>query len=132
LEIDIVYRNIKKRREELKISQRTLASILGYKHSSSINKIELGINDIPMRKVEEFAAALHTTIEALMGWEEFSEHQINILNQIKAEYGRNAVRLLEDFTRLNNAGQNMAIEQMSVLTESYRYTKKDDSATRAR
>lgn len=132
MEIDIVYRNIKKRREELKISQRTLASILGYKHSSSINKIELGINDIPMRKVEEFAAALHTTIEALMGWEEFSEHQINILNQIKAEYGRNAVRLLEDFTRLNNAGQNMAIEQMSVLTESYRYTKKDDSATRAR
>jgi len=125
LEIDIVYRNIKKRREELNVSQRALASTLGYKHSSSINKIELGINDIPMRKVEEFAIALHTTIEALMGWEKFNERQINLLNQLKSEYGKNAVKLLEDFTRLNEAGQNMAIEQMSVLTESCRYTKRD-------
>jgi len=124
LEIDIVYHNIKKRREELKISQRALASKLGYKHSSSINKIELGINDIPMRKVEEFAVALHTTIEALMGWEEFNERQVSLFNQIKSEYGKNAVKLLEDFTRLNEAGQNMAIEQMSVLTESQRYAKR--------
>ena len=125
MEIDIVYRNIKKRRLELNISQRTLALILGYKHSSSINKIELGINDIPMRKVDEFAAALHTTVEALMGWEEFSERRIDLLNKIKSEYGKNAVQLLEDFTRLNGAGKNMALEQVSVLTESHKYTKKE-------
>jgi len=124
LEIDIVYRNIKKRRLELNISQIALASTLGYKHSSSINKIEMGINDIPMRKVEEFAAALNTTIEALMGWEEFNERQAKFFNHIKSEYGKKAVKLLEDFTRLNEAGQNMAIEQMSILTESHRYTKK--------
>ena len=67
--MDILYRNIKARREELGMSQDELAKKLGYKSRSSINKIELGINDLPQSKIAEFACALDTTPTSLMGWD---------------------------------------------------------------
>lgn len=60
--------NISKRRRELGITQEELAERLGYKSKSSINKIEMGINDLPQRKIVQFAEALNTTPAALMGW----------------------------------------------------------------
>ena len=41
------YERIRRRREELGLSQDELAKKLGYKSRSSINKIEKGENDIP-------------------------------------------------------------------------------------
>lgn len=64
----VLYENIRRRREELGISQEELANMLGYKSRSSINKIEKGINDIPQSKIVEFAKALRITPEELMGW----------------------------------------------------------------
>ena len=64
-----MYRNIRLRREELGITQEDLAKKLGYKSRSSINKIELGINDLPQSKVKEFADALDITVSRLMGWD---------------------------------------------------------------
>lgn len=61
---------IRIRREELGISQEELAKRMGYKSRSSINKIELGINDISQSKIYELAKALQTTPAYLMGWEE--------------------------------------------------------------
>lgn len=63
-------KRIKSRREELGLSQEELAKALGYKSRSTINKIELGINDITQSKIEAFAKALRTTPAYLMGWEE--------------------------------------------------------------
>ena len=63
-------KKIKQRREELGLSQDELARMLGYKHKSSINKIELGAADVPRAKVPAFARALGTTPEALTGWTE--------------------------------------------------------------
>jgi transcriptional regulator with XRE-family HTH domain len=63
-----IYKNIKRRREELGMSQEELALRLGYKSRSSINKIEMGLNDIPQSKVEAFAQALNLTPSELMGW----------------------------------------------------------------
>lgn len=60
--------NIRRRREELGLTQVDLAARLGYKSKSSINKIELGINDLPQKKIMQFAEALHTTPGVLMGW----------------------------------------------------------------
>lgn len=59
---------IKQRREELGLSQEELAMMLGYKHKSSINKIELGQSDIPRVKVPAFAKALGMTAAELSGW----------------------------------------------------------------
>ena len=60
--------NIRKKREELGLSQEELATRMGYKSKSTINKIELGINDIPQSKIEKFAEVLGTTPTVLMGW----------------------------------------------------------------
>lgn len=60
---------IKKKREELGMSQEELANKLGYKSRSSINKIEMGLSDIPFSKIKDFAVALETTEAYIMGWE---------------------------------------------------------------
>lgn len=61
--------NIALRRKELGITQEELAHLMGYKSKSTINKIELGINDIPQSKVIKFAEVLNTTVAYLMDWE---------------------------------------------------------------
>ena len=60
--------NIRRKREELGLSQDELATRVGYRHRTSINKIELGINDLPQNKIVKFAEALQTTPAVLMGW----------------------------------------------------------------
>lgn len=65
-----LYKRIKARREELNMSQEELAKLIGYKSRSSINKIEIGENDIPQSKIKAFADALQTTPAYLMGWDE--------------------------------------------------------------
>lgn len=61
---------IKKRREELNMTQAELAHILGYKSPASITKMELGERGLPQKKIKQIAEALHTTPEYIMGWEE--------------------------------------------------------------
>ena len=62
-----IYQRIRARREALGLSQEALAHRMGYKSKSSINKIEMGINDIPQAKIAAFASALETTAAYLMG-----------------------------------------------------------------
>ena len=66
----IIGDNIMQRRKQLGLTQEELASRMGYKSKSTINKIELGINDIPQSKVVKFAEVLGTTPAHLMGWDE--------------------------------------------------------------
>lgn len=65
-------KNIQNRRKELGWTQEELASKMGYKSKSTINKIELGINDIPQSKIVRFADVLSTSPSVLMGWEDHS------------------------------------------------------------
>lgn len=58
--------NIKKRRFELRMSQQELADAMGYSTRSTIAKIESGENDVSQKKLQKFAAALDTTVEALI------------------------------------------------------------------
>jgi len=60
--------NILYMRKQLGLTQEELAQRVGYKSKSSINKIELGLNDIPRSKVVKFAEALGTTPARLMGY----------------------------------------------------------------
>ena len=61
---------IKKRREELGMSQEELAQKAGYKSRSSINKIEVDGRGLPQSKISAIAKALDTTPAYIMGWEE--------------------------------------------------------------
>ena len=93
---------IKKRREELNLTQEELADLLNYKSKSTINKIEKNINDIPFAKLEDFAKVLKVDLAYLLGWDIEStkqEPQSNIthftndlislplFNSISAGYG---------------------------------------------
>ena len=62
--------NIFMLRKQLGWTQEELANMMGYKSKSTINKIEMGINDIPQSKIAQFADVLGTTPAHLMGWEE--------------------------------------------------------------
>ena len=64
---------IKQRRKHLGMSQDELAALLGYDSRATISKIESGIIDMSVSKVEEFAKALKTSSSYLMGWEDEQE-----------------------------------------------------------
>lgn len=80
--------NIKKRRFELKMSQQELADELGYKTRSTIAKIESGENDVSHKKLQRFATALDTSVEALISGyvkakETYSDFDITVGNNSK-------------------------------------------------
>ena len=70
---------IKKRRNELKLSQRELSNRMGYQNHSTITKIEAGKVDIPQSRIVQFAEVLGVSVAYLMGWDK----QIHI--EIKEE-----------------------------------------------
>ena len=65
---------IKYRRIELGYSQKYLATILGYKSKTTINKIEMGINNISGPKLVNMARALNTTLDFLTGKTDYSSN----------------------------------------------------------
>ena len=65
-----LYGNIKKRREQLGISQQELAEAIGYKGKSMISQIEKGDVDLPSSMITKIAEALKCSESYLMGWEE--------------------------------------------------------------
>ncbi len=65
-----LYDNIRKRREELGMSQSKLAELMGYSDKSMISRIESGQVDLPYSKVIEFAKALKIhPVELMVGWD---------------------------------------------------------------
>lgn len=60
---------IKKRREELGMTQDELAKKLGYANRSSVNKVE-NSREVSMKKINAYANALNVTVANLMGWTE--------------------------------------------------------------
>ena len=105
---------IKKRREELGLSQEELADKLGYKSRSSINKIELGLSDIPFSKIPLFAKALEIEPEILMGWEDKKEENSNFnIDTINTDYVM--VPLYESISAGYGASASEFIEMIPVF-----------------
>lgn len=63
-----LYINIKKRREELGLTQRELAKACGYKDHTTIAKMETGHVDISVERLERIARALDIHPAKLLGW----------------------------------------------------------------
>ena len=61
---------IRLRREELLMTQDSLAQAIGCKTRSSVSKIECGERDVPRRKVEQVAKILGLSPAYLMGFED--------------------------------------------------------------
>ena len=63
------------------MSQQELATAMGYTSKSTINKIELGKNDVSQSKVVKFSKVLNTTPSYLMDWDLDDENN-DVISQI--------------------------------------------------
>lgn len=80
-------KRIMAKRKELGLTQEELALKMGYKSKSTINKIEMGINDIPQSKIAQFAEALSTTPAYIMGWlDSVEEKPVETANKLADWY----------------------------------------------
>lgn len=97
---------ILKRRKALGWTQEELATRMGYKSKSTINKIELGINDIPQSKVVKFAEVLNVTVAYLMDWEK-EQKKNDILSDIIVR-----MRTDEDFLSVVESVYNLEPDEL--------------------
>lgn len=65
--MSLIGNRIRLRREELGLTQDTLAHMCGYTSRSTIAKIEAGANEMTNKKLVKLAKALETTPEYLLG-----------------------------------------------------------------
>lgn len=103
-----VGQNIAFIRKSLGWTQEELALKMGYKSKSTINKIELGINDIPQSKIVKFAEVLGTTPAVLMGWK---EKDISLDETTLTEREK---KLLDLFRSLSEEKQILALQMIQV------------------
>ena len=115
--------NILLMRKRLGWTQEELARKMGYKSKSTINKIELGINDIPQSKIAQFANVLGTTPAHLMGWDteennspeelKLSEGErmwLELYHRISDETKEVLVTMTNSFDRLPKDRQKFALQ----------------------
>ena len=87
---------VKERRIELGWTQEELAEKMGYKSKSSINKIELGINDVTQSKIIKFAEVMNTSVEYLMGWDDAVPTSGHQTGYYSPETAKAAQEMLDD------------------------------------
>lgn len=117
---DHIGTRIAKKRKELGWTLEDLSSRMGYKSKSTINKIELGINDIPQSKVAKFAEVLDVSIAYLMGWEEEIEKNPQELAERHFEMimDEDLNELFEGFKKLDNTKKKIVKDLVRSLAES--------------
>lgn len=117
---------IKSRREELGMSQEDLAHKIGYKSKSSINKIELDIQQLRQSKIKQIADALETTTDYIMGWSEKKndepKEKYDVTDLIKNQYGSDVYELVQLYSKLNEAGKNKIMEELRDTAALYQNT----------
>ena len=101
-------RNISRIRKDLGLTQEDLAKMMGYKSKSTINKIELGINDIPQSKIVQFAKVLGTTPAELMGWKENDEK----VSPSESDLTEGEKMILELFRRVPEDQQTLVLQMI--------------------
>ena len=68
---------IKMLRIKKNLTQQQLATLCGYKSLTTINKIEMGINSVPISSIEKLSLALDTTPAYLMGWDNIEKEVLS-------------------------------------------------------
>lgn len=81
----VLYKNIKRLRQERGLSQDALAKLTGYTDRSSITRIEKGQVDLQQSKIDLFAKALGTTAGELVGWDGIEEEPLTIAAHFTGE-----------------------------------------------
>lgn len=124
---------IKSLREERKMSQTTLAELVGYKDKTAIAKVEAGKVDLPQSKISAFANALNTTTSFLFADNSYNENlqtkisnipkikgvKINVLGRVAAGLPIEAIENIIDTEEIS--------EEMARTGEFFGLQIKGDS-----
>lgn len=106
-------------RKRLGMTQEELALRVGYQTKSAINKIEMGLRELPQKKISAFASALGVTPGQLMGWDKPPEE----LGSLAADVLLNPdlLRLVQLYTELGEEDKSMV---MMLVENLHQKTKK--------
>ena len=115
-----LYKNIRRYRIFLDMSQADLAKKTGYTDRSSIAKIERGDVDLPQSKIMAFAKALHVSPGELMGNVEETGRRTSLTD---SEH-----QLIDNFRKLNKKGQQQVQAYTKDLIDLDRYTEPSPEA----
>lgn len=115
------------------MSQDELAKRSGYGSRSTINKIELGINDVPQSKIKAIAEALGVSVGTLLCWDEFDEShntikiqkEINLIAQIEQRYGKTASEAFGMYLQLDSDDQGKVRGEMKQMLKAEKYSAKE-------
>ena len=123
-----LYETIRARRIALQMTQRDLAARLGYKSTSTIAKIEAGVNDIPQSKIIAFANALATTPGALLGLGDergaITEKNISLsLPEKNVSLTDQEQAIIEKYRELNEAGKEYIEVQLDFALGRGKYKR---------
>ena len=121
---------IKQLRIKKDMSQDELAKRSGYGSRSTINKIELGINDVPQSKIKAIAEALGVSVGTLLCWDEFDkkhdtekiQNELNLIEQIERRHGKTAREAFVMYIQLDTLDQGKIIGKMEQMLEADKYS----------
>lgn len=128
---------IKQLRTEKDMSQDELAKRSGYGSRSTINKIELGINDVPQSKIKAIAEALGVSVGTLLCWDEFDEKhdtnkiqkEVNLIEHIEQQHGKTTREAFEMYIQLDSDDQGEIRGEMKQMLKAEKYSTKDGSSS---
>ena len=128
---------IKQLRTEKDMSQDELAKRSGYGSRSTINKIELGINDVPQSKIKAIAEALGVSVGTLLCWDEFDEKhdtkkiqkEVNLIERIEQQHGKITRAAFEMYIQLDSDDQGEIRGEMKQMLKAEKYSAKDGSSS---
>ena len=128
---------IKQLRTEKDMSQDELAKRSGYGSRSTINKIELGINDVPQSKIKAIAEALGVSVGTLLCWDEFDEKhdtnkiqkEVNLIEHIEQQHLKSTREAFEMYIQLDSDDQGEIRGEMKQMLKAEKYSAKDGSSS---
>lgn len=105
---------VRTRREELGMSQDDLARKMGYKHRTSINKIENG-RPVSQKIIIRLAEALDVPVSYLMGWEEEQKEKPTAADDGLSSKQKEVMELL---MRLSPSDLDRAVSYLQFLSKN--------------
>lgn len=125
---------IKQLRLERDMSQDELAKRSGYGSRSTINKIELGINDVPQSKIKAIAEALGVCVGEILCWNDFDEehnskqlqNEVKLIELIEQQHGKSTTEVFIMYTQLDVDDQGEIRGEMKHMLKSEKYAAKKE------
>lgn len=104
------------------MSQEELATKLGFKSRSSINKIELGKQYPKQHMIKALADALNTTVTYILGVdEEVQQQEQELCDLFSMCYGKESYAIVQKFLKLDQNDKGVVNTMIDSLLSAEKY-----------